>query len=243
MRVIFRPLGRDDAAIDLLCRRHLEYMCDLDVGLIRLANRQILDELRVTLEGREHLDAALASGKGAILLGSHLGNVWHFRARVALDGYPMDGVTNRMPLAAIERTASAIRKRFGINAAHVGAGGRKAAEGAFARNALFAMSFDISVAGREQESVWMKFGPSEMFVDPGPALLALQYRVPVVRWSIRREGTTGHVATIRAHQIYDGPATRDEAIRLTESWLSELYGEVCERPEEWWDWGFIGLRQ
>lgn len=57
-------------------------------------NRNSVNQ-RVTFRGREHLDAALAEGKGVILATAHTGN-WEMLATVlALNGYPLAAIAQK----------------------------------------------------------------------------------------------------------------------------------------------------
>jgi KDO2-lipid IV(A) lauroyltransferase len=55
------------------------------------------DELRRTIpiSGREHLEGAIAKGRGVILLSAHFGNFFLIGTRLALDGYPIHVLVNQ----------------------------------------------------------------------------------------------------------------------------------------------------
>src|SRR5260370_3334724 len=80
---------------------------------------------RMTIDGREHLDAALAKGRGAIMAVPHMGS-WDMAGSYAgALGYPISAVAERFPgsLAdAVVRT----RQRFGLSVITLG---RSAARG------------------------------------------------------------------------------------------------------------------
>ena len=50
--------------------------------------------LRIRIEGKEHLDAALARGKGVIALGAHFGSFMLLGTRLAVEGYPFNLIVN-----------------------------------------------------------------------------------------------------------------------------------------------------
>jgi predicted LPLAT superfamily acyltransferase len=50
--------------------------------------------LNIKIEGKEHLDAALARGKGVIALGAHLGSFTLLGTRLAIEGYPFNLIVN-----------------------------------------------------------------------------------------------------------------------------------------------------
>ena len=55
------------------------------------------DELRskISISGREYLDAALAKGNGVIVLSAHLGNFFLLGTRLAVEGYPAHVLVNQ----------------------------------------------------------------------------------------------------------------------------------------------------
>jgi KDO2-lipid IV(A) lauroyltransferase len=58
---------------------------------ITIALESSEEQLRaeMPIAGREHLDAALAKGNGAIVLSAHLGNFFLVGTRLAIEGYPV----------------------------------------------------------------------------------------------------------------------------------------------------------
>jgi len=75
-------------AIAAACYRHLG-KCLME--FIRMPSLTTEDIRRlVELRGAEHVEAALAEGKGAILLTGHLGNWEMVGARIAVTGYPLN---------------------------------------------------------------------------------------------------------------------------------------------------------
>ena len=78
----------DPSAIELTARRSLRNFFRACVEAA-IAVKSSDDELRarITLVGRENLDAALAKGQGVLLLSAHLGNFFLLGGRLAIDGY------------------------------------------------------------------------------------------------------------------------------------------------------------
>ena len=75
-------------AYRMALRNHLE---ELLLGKLDAQTWQ----LHMRFEGREHLDAALKRGKGAILLNPHAGNFMLMIASVSLAGYPFTQYAQR----------------------------------------------------------------------------------------------------------------------------------------------------
>ena len=83
-------------------------------ALFYLKNKVYADiKNRVTWEGREHLDSAVSSGKGLLLLVPHFGDERSLHVILGMEGYPVDVITSRysdMPRYAAECRLSIGRK-------------------------------------------------------------------------------------------------------------------------------------
>jgi KDO2-lipid IV(A) lauroyltransferase len=78
------------SVVDRVARQSMRnFFLDMpEIGhALRIDREQFRDEVAVS--GLEHLDAALAKGKGVIALGAHLGNFCLVGARLAAEGYPV----------------------------------------------------------------------------------------------------------------------------------------------------------
>ena len=83
----------------------------VEVALAWHADPAVLRRL-VRVDGREHLDAALAEGRGALLLAGHFTTLEIGAARLGIDA-PVDGVYRPHDDASMERAARHGRQRFG----------------------------------------------------------------------------------------------------------------------------------
>lgn len=86
----------DAAAIDNTARRSLRNFfraCIEIVIALKTSDEEFRE--RIPLSGREHLDAALAKGKGVLVLSAHLGNFFLVGSRLAVDGYPASVLINQ----------------------------------------------------------------------------------------------------------------------------------------------------
>jgi KDO2-lipid IV(A) lauroyltransferase len=69
----------------------------------------------VTIVGREHLDAARASGRGVIVLSAHLGDWESGAAAIAAEGLPIHLAARPQPASALERMFTARRAAAGVD--------------------------------------------------------------------------------------------------------------------------------
>lgn len=72
----------------------------------------------IPLSGREHLQAALSKGNGAIALGAHLGNFFLVGTRLAAEGYPSYVLVNQPAHGYFGRLMDRCRLRIGQRTVH-----------------------------------------------------------------------------------------------------------------------------
>lgn len=245
MNIVFSDKDQDDGRIAKIYTAHLYHISDTIVELTRLPHCST-DNLdgKVEIEGINHLHDALQQGKGALLVGTHMGNWSYTRVQLAMLGFPVSNVFNRIPVPIIDRQMQAIQQKFGIRTVYVGEGGSRAAEEAFKNNQVFSVLFDISVPGRENQSTWLPLGNALMFIDLGPALLALKHQVPVIRTSMISKGNHRYTLIFHEPSTYHSSSNiLLEAEQVTTSWLNDFTTELFEQPERWWQWGSVDLRE
>ena len=97
----------------MLLERHFRSLgfALIEVGLAWYADPALLRGL-VRVHGREHLDAALAAGRGALLLAGHFTTLEIGAARLGIDA-PVDGVYRPHEDPSMERASRDGRQRFG----------------------------------------------------------------------------------------------------------------------------------
>ena len=241
MRRVFSDWDEDQ--IRRLNKAHMRYISRLIVEIVRL--RDLTDEQireRISLEGEAHLREALNAGKGILLLGSHVGNWWYVRAALSSKGYRISTVANRIPVRSVESYLNNFRKRFKIRNTYVGEGGSTGAAGSFDRNEIFALLFDISVPGREAQSIGLPIGDAVIKIDLGPASLAVRHKPAVLYASV--QAVADHRARVTITPVSfaaDPRGTQINPEQLTRFWLDGLYQELRQSPEQWWHWSHLIL--
>lgn len=86
----------DEAALALTARRSLRnfFRSCVEIAVALESHDEQMRE-NIALIGRQHLDMALAKGRGVILLSAHLGNFFVLGTRLAADGYPSFVLVNQ----------------------------------------------------------------------------------------------------------------------------------------------------
>jgi lauroyl/myristoyl acyltransferase len=240
LRKFFKPLGWTKGEIALLHRRHKTFLSQWTVDTARLLDMTPEEmEERITFEGEEHLQAALARGKGVLLLNAHIGNWWYGRARLWLGGYRIVAVANRVEILSVEYMLNKLRRRFKSRTLHVARGGSKAAAELFRENGIFSVYFDVAMPPRWKHSFWYPLGRAVIHADVGPARLALKHDAAVLLMTAVRTESGRYRVNI-------SPMPHRADLRPEElhaAWLEELNGIILKYPEQWWNWGAVWLRR
>ncbi len=90
------------------------FMAKSAVELMFLMDKPLILKERVSIEGRENLDLALARGCGVILVSAHFGNFPLLLGRLAVEGYKAAGIMKPMHDARVEKIFLEKRNKFGV---------------------------------------------------------------------------------------------------------------------------------
>ena len=185
----------------------------------------------VRVEGAELVDAALAAGRGAVVVTAHTGN-WELMGAAAAQRWPVTVVARRVNDDRFDALVVRFRRSAGEEVL-VRDDPRflSAVRGALAANRLVAMLIDQDTRGA---GVFVPFFGRLAHTPPGAALVALRARVPVLTAFItRRPG--GH--TVRFERV-EVAARRDrgEVIALTARLTAAIEAQIRRAPADWVWW-------
>jgi len=176
-----RPIGDPWVCAQLRRAHHTNAQAVLEI-LALLERRQddgMLKE-RLFLDGEEHLRAAAAEGRGAILLGTHAGNGVLLALRLASSGWPVSVVYReaRMTPSGFFQNGFARYAVEGILANEgLRAYGRMLQ--AVRRGRILFVTLDQGVR-RARDGVIVRFLGKDVGIAAGPAQLARHARTPVL---------------------------------------------------------------
>lgn len=134
-------------------------------------------ERLVEAEGWEHLDAALAAGRGAILVGAHLGSVSLTGQLVALRGYPLVAVVEPLRPEALYRLMARVRGAGGARLLPLSPTVGRELIAALRRNEVVALIADRDVG---QTGIRVPFFGESASLPSGPAVLSLRTGAPML---------------------------------------------------------------
>lgn len=184
----------------------------------------------VVWEGREHLDAALQRGRGAMLLCAHLGN-WELVARVlAYSGYRLYMIVKPLRPAAVNDLVVRMRERSGarILPSH---NSSRAVLRALRDGGAVCFVLDQNMI--RTEGLFVRFLNRWACTTPGLAHLASASGAPIVPCFSERRPDGSHV--IHVLPAMDPPKDRvPESLRAaTQQYVAVIEAFIREHPEQW----------
>jgi KDO2-lipid IV(A) lauroyltransferase len=187
-------------------------------------------EALMTIEGEDIVKAALARGRGAMILTGHVGNFDMLAMFAAHRHYPLTIISKKLKNAAVNNIWSSLRERFGVNIlfAHNSARGCLKALRA---NSL--VGFLVDQNRPREQGVFVQFFGQPACTTPGLAILASQAQAPVIPIFIsRRPDGTHH---LQIQPLLEPPPDREPATILS---YTQLYTTITERairqhPDQW----------
>ena len=234
LRQVLGP-GASSARVARAARRGFASYARYWVEAFRLQDlpRQALGE-RLAVEGLEHLDAAIAAGKGAILTTPHLGNWDAGGAWLAVHGYPMVTVVERLRPQALFERFLAYRQALGMEVLPLGNGSET-----FRRllKALAAGKVVCLVADRDLTGGGV---PVEVFgrattMPPGPAMLSLRTGAALLPCGVFQERRPLRWRAVVRPPLAITPTgdQRKDARALTQRLAGEFEALIRQAPEQW----------
>jgi len=181
---------------------------------------------RMSVDGREHLDAVLARGRGAIMAVPHMGS-WDMAGSYAgALGYRISAVAERFP-GSLNDAVVETRERFGLNVITLGRAAVRGINDALAANHVVALLCDLE----QGPGLTVNFFGRRATVPGGPAAFALKTGaalLPACQYS---------TAAGRYHVHMDPPLTAHEG-DTKESLMQRVIGRfedfIKERPDQWY---------
>jgi KDO2-lipid IV(A) lauroyltransferase len=187
---------------------------------------------RITLDGFDRLQAAIASGRGVVVVTAHFGN-WDLLACLSARlGVPLHVVTRDLKGGRTNRSWMRMRAQMGVHL-HPALGSGGALLSALRRGEVVAFVIDQHMPPKLGVSVPF-FGRPASTTD-APAVLAARTGAAVLPAFLFREG-------FERHRLWVGPeiplsaGPRKEATRESTARFSQAVEEVVRAHPEQWIW-------
>lgn len=149
----------------------------LEAALMERRSPQDLLDLFEQVDGFEHLDNALRTGRGALLVTGHLGNWELGGSYIAARGVPVDAIARHMSNRVFEQYLTQVRERFGVKVVFDEHAVRQTPR-SIRDNRVVGFLCDQGVLGLA--STFVPFFSRLAKTPRGPAVFALRLEVPVV---------------------------------------------------------------
>jgi Kdo2-lipid IVA lauroyltransferase/acyltransferase len=190
-------------------------------------------EGRIGYRGIEHLDAALAEGKGVLFLTGHMGG-WELSCFcLHLDGHPrVNFLVRRIDNPLVERLADRYRTLRGNRSIDKREAAR-AVLSALRKNELVGILADINVTA--DEGVFVDFFGHQACMTTGVAVFALRTNAVVVPAYLPWEKEEGrYVLTFFPPvEISRTGVMQDDIRENTQRFAKALEGMIRRHPEQW----------
>jgi len=220
-------LERDDPAVARVATRAFQNYGRMLMDFL-LIGSLTPEELmtRVTLEGREHLDAGVARGRGVIMAVPHMGS-WDMAGSYggAL-GYKVSAVAERFP-GSLNDAVVRTRQRFGLSVITLGRSAVRAITEALRSNAVVALLCDLEQGPGVEVSFFgrravVPGGPAAFAIKTGATLIpACQYATSPGRYNIHVDPPLA----VGAEETKEG---------LMQRVIDRFEEFIKERPEQWY---------
>ena len=181
---------------------------------------------RTSVDGRDHFDAALARGKGAIMAVPHMGSWDMSGAYAAAIGYRAVAVTDPFP-GSLNDAVVRTRLRYGLEVISTGRAAVRILTNTLRANGVIGLVCDLE----HGPGVEVDFFGRRAVVPAGPGALALKTGAALIPISQH--------ATAPGHQhIHIDPALSVSPVDTKETLMQRVVGRfetfIHERPDQWY---------
>jgi KDO2-lipid IV(A) lauroyltransferase len=181
---------------------------------------------RMSLDGREHLDAALALGRGAIMAVPHMGS-WDMAGSYAgALGYPIAAVAERFP-GSLNDAVVRTRQRFGLNVIALGRSAVRGITQALQANSIVALLCDLE----QGPGVSVRFFGRRAVVPGGPAAIALKTGAALMPACQYATSPGHHEVHLDAPLTWAGGETKEGLMQRVVSRFEDF---IREHPDQWY---------
>lgn len=228
-----RVLGPDTPSSEVhrrvraVFRNYARYCVDV-LRLPTLDLREV--ERRLEVRGWEHIEQAVAAGKGTIFVGAHMGSIDLAGALMAARGVPLNVIAETLRPKQYNDLVQRTRARVGMKVITIEESARKVL-GVLRRNEMLAILIDRPL---QDEGIPVEFFAGRTRVPAGAATLALKTGASLVTGCVVRQGDrfVAHVGSVIRPEP-TGDKQRDQQA-LTQRLMQSLEGLIRQYPDQWY---------
>jgi phosphatidylinositol dimannoside acyltransferase len=182
-------------------------------------------------EGYEHIKGPMAQGNGLIMALPHVGSWEWGGAWLALEGYPMTSVAERIEPPEMFDWFVEQRRQMGLTIVALGSESSSVVLPTLRSGGLVGLLCDRDLAGNGVE---VEFFGEKTTMPPGPATLALRTGAALITAVVYATPNGGHSAVISPPlDTTRTGSLRQDVGRLTQQIARNFEGYVRRAPEQW----------
>jgi len=204
------------------------------IELLYLTEHPAMIREKVFFEGREHLDRALAEGKGAILVSAHFGNFPLMLLRLVQEGYKTSGIMRESRDQVIEKDFLTMRNRFGLGTiySHPRTECVTRSIKVLRDNELLFIPLDQNFGTKG--GVFVEFFGKPAATATGPAVFAMRTGAPIIPIFTMRDKGDRHKIIVEPAFYLEEKDNDDAAIfAVTQKVTQMIERYVRKYPQEW----------
>jgi Kdo2-lipid IVA lauroyltransferase/acyltransferase len=213
-----------DADVQRIARESYDNLgrTSIEAAMMEKCERKAMVDLFEAIDGWEHIDAALAQGRGALLVTGHLGNWEVGGACIAAKGTQVDAIARHMSNRLFERYLTEVREQNGLRIVFDEQAVRQMPR-SLRENRIVGSLVDQGVAGLA--SSFVPFFGRLAKTPRGPAVFMQRLKVPMVFAVAVRQ------ASRKYRLIIEPIASTDTGDR--EADITAIVADFTARLEHW----------
>ena len=185
----------------------------------------------VTFSGREYLDAALAAGKGVIILTAHFGNWELLGASLTLNGYPLNVIARPLRKEQLEKFIRTYREAVGMRVIYNRGAAVKQALRCLKKNEMLGILPDVDT---KVDGVFVDFLGRLAYTPYGPVALAIKTQASLLpTLIIRQPDDTHHVVIEKPLQLQLTGRKDIDFMVNTQRFTKVIESYIRAHPTQW----------
>ena len=221
---------------DERCARRIAKQCFQHLGKTivefmrfpRLGSKQI--QRYVTFEGIEHVEQALAQGKGAIILTGHFGNWELLAASMSATVAPLTPIVRELRSPRLNALVSHYREKAGYATIDRDTGIRQALQ-CLRRNELLGIVADVDTT---VSGVYVDFFDRPAYTPYSPVAIALKTGAAILPTFIIRQPDGSHRAIIEPPLALKRTSTKEKDLVVnTQKFTKIIESYIRQYPAQW----------
>ncbi len=185
----------------------------------------------IDIEGREHLERALAAGKGALVFTAHYGN-WETITPTFLQFGPLYAIVRHLDNRLVDRRLTAMRTRMGGGAIDK-IGAARPILRVLKSGGIMAILIDQNVL--RSEAVFVDFFGRSAATTPGPAAFHILTGAPLVPIFCLPRGRRLLWKILPPPEIPLTGRREEDVLKITQ-FCTKMIEDQIRRAPEWWFW-------